>query len=34
MPSRTLSGGACFVCVESTELGNIALLFKDEPQWR
>jgi len=31
---RTLSGGACFVCVESKERGNIALLFKDELQWR
>ena len=29
---RTLSSGACFVCVESTECSNIALLYKDEPQ--
>ena len=29
---RTLSGGACLVCVESTERGTIALLFQDERQ--
>jgi len=28
----TLSGGACFVCVESTERGTIALLYQGEPQ--
>ena len=35
MPSPSigiLSGGACFVCVESTECGATALLFQGEPQ--
>ena len=29
---QTLSGGACFVCVQSTECGAIALLYLGEPQ--
>ena len=29
---QTLSGDACFVCVQSTECGTIALLYLGEPQ--
>ena len=29
---RTLSSGACFVCVESTERDTNAFLFQGEPQ--
>ena len=32
MPDQTLSGGVCFVCVESTEHGTVALLYQGEPQ--
>ena len=28
----TLCGGACFVCVESTERDTIPFLFQGEPQ--